>query len=63
MTSKCVECGREFKPGEYLQAFLRSPEDPKGSWTEGVRVDEGYQERSLVNQDTIRRRHVSCKRL
>jgi len=59
--SKCIVCKKVFIEGELLQAFLRCPEDPNGSWTAPIKVDNGYQERSERNNDTIRRKHLDCK--
>ncbi|MCK5613715.1 hypothetical protein KAR91_68255 [Candidatus Pacearchaeota archaeon] len=59
--SKCIVCNKAFKEGDMLQAFLRCPEDPDGSWTAPIGVDRGYQERSERNNDTIRRKHLACK--
>lgn len=54
---KCCVCGREFKPGEYMQGFLRSPDDPEGSWSEPVEIDEGFQDRVARANCKIKRRH------
>ena len=58
MASKCVLCGEEFKEGDMLEAFLRSPDDPKGSWTTPVYVDAEFQARVESNKDKIMRRHA-----
>ena len=59
--SRCCICNKPFKTGEYLQAFLRCPEDPKGSWTDPAMVDAEYQQRSQKVIDKIKRKHVECK--
>jgi hypothetical protein len=59
--SKCVICNKEFVEGDLLQAFLRNPEDPAGSWTKPVEVDSEYQIRHARNQDKIQRKHHSCE--
>ena len=59
--SRCIVCHREFKEGEYLQAFLRCTEDPSGSWTDSFRVDADYQNRAQCNNDKIKRKHETCK--
>jgi len=58
--SKCIVCNQDFKVGDYLQAFLRCPDDPKGSWTKPALVNENYQKRSLLNKDSIKRKHINC---
>jgi len=59
--SKCVVCGKAFKSGDWLQAFLRSPDDENGSWTDAVQVDDLFQERIKFNGGKIKRRHYeSC---
>ena len=62
---KCMFCEQPFKPGDKLQAFLRSPDDPIGSWTDSVTVDEGFQkrhQRNLASQGNFnpKRRHEDC---
>jgi len=54
MKSKCAVCGKEFKECDQLQAFLRCPEYPKGSWTWPVTVDAKFQERFERNSDNIK---------
>lgn len=58
--SKCVVCGEEFKEGDILQAFLMSPDDPKGSWTTPVKVDVEFQARHERNGNNIKRKHEGC---
>jgi hypothetical protein len=58
--SCCVYCNEPFKEGDSLQAFLRCPEDPDGSWAEPVVVDKEYQARSDKVRDKIRRKHYEC---
>ncbi len=58
--SKCIYCKDEFKEGDMLQAFLRSPDDTQGSWTNPVEVDKDYQKRSKINNDKIKRKHIHC---
>jgi hypothetical protein len=60
--SCCVKCGDPFKPGDTLQAFLRSPEDKKGSWTRPISVDAEFQARHRRNNDEVTRAHVQCLR-
>lgn len=64
--SCCVVCGEAFKEGDKLQAFLRCPEDPLGSWTKPYLVDKDYQKRSEENKakgnvDRVRRKHKDCQ--
>jgi len=61
--SSCIVCGKKFKEGDYLQAFLRCPEDPNGSWTEPVLVDSEYQTRANAICDKIKRKHKECNKL
>jgi len=58
--SYCICCAKPFKEGELLQAFLRCPEDPNGSWTAPVEVDKDYQARSVKCMDKILRKHYEC---
>jgi len=58
--SSCIVCGKAFKAGDHLQAFLRSPDDPRGSWAKAVLVDKGYQSRVKIINDRVKRRHVEC---
>lgn len=58
--SKCIVCRIAFIEGDELQAFLKCPEDPSGSWTTPILVDANYQKRSQVNNDSIKRKHLSC---
>ncbi len=60
--SCCVKCGDPFEPGDTLQAFLRSPEDKKGSWTRPISVDAEFQARHRGNNDEVTRAHVQCLR-
>lgn len=60
MKSRCVVCGVPFAAGDSLQAFLRNPERPEGSWTASVVVDPAFQNRCEVNKDNVRRRHTEC---
>lgn len=59
-TSKCVVCKKPFRTGDTLQAFLRCPDDPNGSWTTTVVVDEDFQKRFLSEGDLIQRKHSKC---
>ena len=61
MISKCIVCDEPFKEGDYLQAFLRCPEDPEGSWTLPALVDKEYQTRAKINIDKIKRNHKDCE--
>lgn len=54
----CVVCGKPFEPGDRLEGFLRSPEDPQGSWGPTVEVDAQFQARVAINHDKVRRRHA-----
>lgn len=56
-SSKCIVCGEEFKSGDWIQAFLSSPDDPNGSWTKAVQIDDNFQERVVANGNNITRRH------
>lgn len=57
---KCIVCGEEFKTGEYIQAFLRSPDDEAGSFTTPIAVANGFKERIIRNKDKIKRKHLDC---
>lgn len=57
---KCMVCNKEFKTGEYIQAFLRSPDDEAGSFTAPVAVANGLKERIKRNKDKIKRKHLDC---
>lgn len=57
---KCMFCEKVFASGDKIQAFLRSPDDPVGHWTDSVVVDDKFQERHQRNQDKIKRRCVGC---
>ncbi len=61
MTSKCIVCREAFKEGDKVQAFLRCPDDPEGSWTRPIGVDAGFQARSKIVNDNIKRKHGSCE--
>lgn len=58
--SKCVVCGITFKEGDMVQCFLRSPDNPNGSWTKPVKVDTQFQARIARNNDKLSRRHSHC---
>ena len=58
--SSCILCDIPFVSGDMLQAFLRCPEEPGGSWTLPVRIDSEYQDRHCVNNDKIKRKHAHC---
>lgn len=60
MTSKCVICGEEFKEGDRMQAYLRSPDCPDGGWTAPVVVDSEFQWRYKRNDNNIKRKHEQC---
>lgn len=59
--ARCMVCKRVLKTGERMQAFLRCPNDPSGSWTKPVVVDPGFQERHMGNRDGIKRKHAGCE--
>lgn len=54
----CIVCGKPFKSGDFLQAFLRSPDDPVGSWGPVVEAGDQFQTRAAINCDKVRRRHA-----
>ena len=58
--SKCIVCGSPFKKDDKLQAFLRCPDNPDGSWTTPVVVDSGFQSRFVAMNDSIKRKHEGC---
>lgn len=58
--AKCCDCGCPFLLGELMQAFLRSPDDEEGSWTESVVVDANFQNRTAGNRHEMKRRHQDC---
>lgn len=53
---ECYVCRELLMIGEHIQAFLRCPEDPNGSWTEPVEL---YCH--LSGKDGIRRKHHACE--
>jgi hypothetical protein len=58
---RCACCGKPFKEGDLLQTFLRSPDNPSGSWLKTpVVVDAEFQSRALRNNDKIKRYHSEC---
>lgn len=57
---KCIVCNQPFKPGDRLQAFLRCPEEPDGSWTNAVEVDSGFQDRVKQVGGAVKRKHEGC---
>lgn len=59
-TSFCIVCDKPFQQGDFLQAFLRCPEEPLGSWTTPALVDKLYQTRAAKNKDNIKRKHRDC---
>ena len=66
MTDRCMVCRKPFKTGDLLQAFLRCPEEPQGSWTDPAVVDSEYQERAAKHKaagsgDNAKRKHFNCK--
>ena len=60
--STCLLCNKPFVVGDSLQAFLRSPDNSEGSWSEPVIVDSGFQARVLENRDKVPRKHTTCER-
>lgn len=57
----CVKCNQPFKPEDYFQVFLRSPDDEKGSWTKPIFVDYEFQNRVSHNGGLwIPRAHPRC---
>lgn len=60
VVAACIVCGKPFEVGDTISAFLRCPEDPRGSWTGPYPVDAGFQERHARNADKIKRRHGEC---
>lgn len=58
--AKCIICKKTFKPGDEIQAFLRSPDDPVGGWTKPIILDSKFQERHQRNQDKVKRKHFNC---
>lgn len=57
----CKYCKQEFKVGDKIQAFLRSPDDEQGNWTNSVMVDSGFISRAKKNSDDIERKHEDCQ--
>jgi hypothetical protein len=55
-----VNCDKPFVEGDYMQAFLRSPDDPTGSWSKPSKVDAGFQARVYKNDTfkNMKRRHA-----
>lgn len=60
VNNKCIVCGDEFNVGDYIQAFLRSPDDPSGSFCAPVIVDPKFHDRIIENKDTVKRKHLNC---
>lgn len=57
----CAVCECELKAGESMQAFLRCPEDPKGSWTKAVVVDADFKNRIREHGiGGMKRKHETC---
>jgi len=51
----CTLLHRPLQAGHWIQAFLRSPDDHEGSWTDFVQLGEGYAEKAA---DGVTRRHM-----
>lgn len=58
--SCCIICKRPFLHGDYMEAFLKSPDRPKGIWTQVI-IDSEYQSRYHKNNNSkLKCRHVTC---
>lgn len=61
---RCIGCNVAFEEGDMLQMFLRSPDDPEGSWSKPVEVDAGFQERCQRHDNENgfggKRKHAHC---